>query len=316
MVQSVLDKVSSATERLFSIGTLSHLSGLPASTIRTWERRYNLLQPTRSASGRRLYSRDDLTRLRSVIQRVDQGLGIADAAQLSDSDLLQPEEPVVSERNPAGLRAGCVHPALSARLAHSFSGIHQVFTLSDPAELATRNPEEDKLDLLLLSIEHLGESPRHTIQKLKAQYARAGLFIFYHFAAKDTLEALRDAGATVLQDDWSTEEIIRLLRQKVEEPKAEAASTPRETNKRPRFSAEELGRLREIKTPLECECPQHLSKLLSSMLAFEKYSLECVESATGDEQLHLDLYRGTGEARQVMEGLLVDILIADGLLVG
>src|SRR4051794_39933348 len=64
------------------IGELSKRSGVSPELLRAWERRYGLLQPTRSAGGLRLYSADDLERVRQMRQHLASGLAAAEAAAL------------------------------------------------------------------------------------------------------------------------------------------------------------------------------------------------------------------------------------------
>ncbi|ACZ42932.1 transcriptional regulator, MerR family [Thermobaculum terrenum ATCC BAA-798] len=45
---------------LYSISTVSERTGVPQGTIRSWERRYGVPRPYRSADGRRLYSERDI----------------------------------------------------------------------------------------------------------------------------------------------------------------------------------------------------------------------------------------------------------------
>jgi CheY-like chemotaxis protein len=72
--------------------------GVPAATIRTWEDRYRLVVPDRTASGHRLYRRDQVEQLRFVRSRMAEGLGAADAhrvlAERLDQGPLPPAEPV------------------------------------------------------------------------------------------------------------------------------------------------------------------------------------------------------------------------------
>lgn len=51
--------------------------------LRAWERRYGLLRPTRSTGGLRLYSSDDLRRVRLMQQHLAGGLAAAEAAALA-----------------------------------------------------------------------------------------------------------------------------------------------------------------------------------------------------------------------------------------
>jgi len=55
---------------------------IPVATIRNWEERYGAIVPERSPGGHRLYSRDQIERLRFLAAQVSQGLSAADAHRL------------------------------------------------------------------------------------------------------------------------------------------------------------------------------------------------------------------------------------------
>jgi methanogenic corrinoid protein MtbC1 len=65
---------------MLRIGELSKRSGVSPELLRAWERRYGLLRPTRSAGGLRLYSLDDLERVRLMQAHLADGLAAAEAA--------------------------------------------------------------------------------------------------------------------------------------------------------------------------------------------------------------------------------------------
>ena len=62
------------------IGELSRRSGVSPELLRAWERRYGLLEPSRSPGGLRLYSLTDLQRVRVMQQHLADGLAAAEAA--------------------------------------------------------------------------------------------------------------------------------------------------------------------------------------------------------------------------------------------
>lgn len=70
------------TEPLLHIGELSRRSGYSADVIRAWERRYDLLRPTRTDGGYRLYSADDISRLRLMRHYLGRGISASRAAGL------------------------------------------------------------------------------------------------------------------------------------------------------------------------------------------------------------------------------------------
>jgi methanogenic corrinoid protein MtbC1 len=68
------------------IGELSRRSGVSPELLRAWERRYGLLRPARSTGGLRLYSLDDLERVRSMQRHLASGLAAAEAAALATAE--------------------------------------------------------------------------------------------------------------------------------------------------------------------------------------------------------------------------------------
>jgi DNA-binding transcriptional MerR regulator len=67
---------------VYSIGAVARMLGIPAATIRNWEERYETIVPERSPGGHRVYSRDQMERLRFIAAQVSRGLSAADAHRL------------------------------------------------------------------------------------------------------------------------------------------------------------------------------------------------------------------------------------------
>jgi DNA-binding transcriptional MerR regulator len=70
-----------------SIGALSKACGIPANTIRTWERRYGFPSPSRTSGGHRLYNSEDVTRLRLIAEALTLGLRAGQIVPASPSTL-------------------------------------------------------------------------------------------------------------------------------------------------------------------------------------------------------------------------------------
>jgi MerR family transcriptional regulator, light-induced transcriptional regulator len=62
------------------IGELARRTGTSPELLRAWEQRYGLLTPSRSAGGFRLYSDEDVARVRRVRSLIADGLSAAEAA--------------------------------------------------------------------------------------------------------------------------------------------------------------------------------------------------------------------------------------------
>ncbi|MHC6224057.1 MerR family transcriptional regulator [Pseudomonas sp. X10] len=64
-------------EVLFPIREVARLTGVNPVTLRAWERRYGLLQPTRTESGHRLYSQADIDDIRSILGWLERGVAVS-----------------------------------------------------------------------------------------------------------------------------------------------------------------------------------------------------------------------------------------------
>lgn len=78
-----------APETRFRIGELSRRSGVSPDLLRAWERRYGLLNPTRSSGGLRLYSEDDLHRVLAMQKQLAAGLAAAEAATAATTQVTE-----------------------------------------------------------------------------------------------------------------------------------------------------------------------------------------------------------------------------------
>lgn len=76
----------------FSIQFVSQVTGINAHTLRAWEKRYQAVVPQRNPKGKRLYSDEDIERLKKIIFLVNLGSSISDIAKLDDNRLKELEE--------------------------------------------------------------------------------------------------------------------------------------------------------------------------------------------------------------------------------
>ena len=77
------DASTTAGDKVLRIGELSRRVGVPVESLRAWERRYGLLDPSRTQGGFRLYGDDDLARVLAMRANLDRGLSAAEAARLA-----------------------------------------------------------------------------------------------------------------------------------------------------------------------------------------------------------------------------------------
>jgi DNA-binding transcriptional MerR regulator len=65
-----------------NIAALARRTGIAADTLRKWEQRYRILQPSRTSGGQRRYTERDVARVEWLRERLDEGYRIGEAASL------------------------------------------------------------------------------------------------------------------------------------------------------------------------------------------------------------------------------------------
>jgi len=134
---------------LYTTAEVESRTGIPATTLRQWERRYGLPNPQRKSNGYRLYSEADLKHLQFIQVRLSEGINISRAVELCLEHFktapvaLLPLEPSQqgSERRESSLERGLmdyIEELLHATLKADFEWAAQIlsngyarFTLED-----------------------------------------------------------------------------------------------------------------------------------------------------------------------------------------
>jgi DNA-binding transcriptional MerR regulator len=132
---------------LFTASEAEARTGVPAATLRQWERRYGMPAPARNASGYRLYSLLDLAQIGEMQGHLRAGVPASRAAQLVRLD------PVHAEQAPPRTPA----PALTAELVAALvaSDLGRAATLLSEAH-ARMTVEEVVLNLMAPALVEIG----------------------------------------------------------------------------------------------------------------------------------------------------------------
>ncbi len=67
---------------VYPIRTAARLSGVTVRRIRAWEDQYHLLRPARTSGKHRLYSEEDIERLRWIKAMLDKGASLKGLQQI------------------------------------------------------------------------------------------------------------------------------------------------------------------------------------------------------------------------------------------
>ncbi len=74
------------SQALLPIRSVSQITGVNPITLRAWERRYDLIRPTRTPAGHRLYSQADIRTIQRIQGLAESGMGFAQIASLLEQE--------------------------------------------------------------------------------------------------------------------------------------------------------------------------------------------------------------------------------------
>ncbi|MDJ0847624.1 MAG: MerR family transcriptional regulator [Myxococcota bacterium] len=317
----------------YRIGTVAQLTGLSPDTIRAWERRYETVAPLRSEGGTRMYSESDVARLQLMRALTDCGEQIGSIAPL-ENDALRAR----LARHARGAAPEPVEPSSEPKRATTLAVLDPLLSVqlqANPAELidlelvvARDTLEgfidalgETRADVLVLDLPTLGESPRRAIERCVAESGAEAVVVLYDFAPRRRLTKLAAMGVRLVKGPVRT----AMLRRRVldflainraaerEEPLALEVHDERQPPAPRAFDDKQLAQLREMRSSVDCECPNHISALVTSLVAFERYCANCAVESPEDAEFHGMLERRTSHARSMMEKLLTRLCEHDGL---
>lgn len=335
-----------AEARMYQIGTVSSLTGIDAHTIRAWERRYGAIKPTRSESGRRLYTDDTIERLQLLKGLVDCSEAISTIAHLSEealrerlAKLAEHEEQsaqagVEEDRIARPPRVALLAPSLEMQIemnAQSISDLDVCVTESgvERLRLALRSKP---CEVVIVELESLGKDALAHVRSCLGAPGNPLVFVLYRFASRSELARLARAGASLVRMPIRLEALHtvihdQLMITRAKKGKALFAEGPVSANDRKafasngapalerRFDDAQLARLLELTTAVDCECPNHLSSVITGLVAFEDYSRNCESRDEVDAAQHRRLAEGTAAARAGMEQLLLELCEHEGISV-
>jgi DNA-binding transcriptional MerR regulator len=331
--------------RTYQIGTVSTLTGIDPHTIRAWERRYAAVKPMRTESGRRRYDDSAVERLQLLKALIDCNEGIGTVANLSDAELRARLEKLAflgsqnsantteSAEAPRTHRIALMAPGLESQLRANSVAIAEldIVVAETDREIFLEDLRRQPCDIIALELESVGPGPAGFVRACSSLPGSPLVIVLYQFAPRVSLARLAQSGAKLIKTPLRLDQLRRAIQDQVmieqateRRPTIRSRDTseddgpvPQERHVAPNrlFDDDQLARLFEVSTSIECECPNHLSSLVSALVAFEAYSRACVSLDEANAKVHKSLEVGSGEARALLERLLVDLCEHEGIVV-
>ncbi len=322
----------------YAIGAVSRLTGISTHTLRIWERRYGAVIADRTESGRRVYSREDVEKLGLLKILVDRGFSIGQIANLDVEELRTRRDEVVRQANEIQLARTDKPIRVAALGRFALQGLGRNGVLPEQVELLTleSDPRRFRADIrrlqpevLLIEVPVVEERTAEHIAALRDVSDAERVLVLYNFGRSDDVARLAAAQFELFRAPTTSLVLVEALlrgpqiasrplhREPAERAPAANDNLPMEalTEQPPprRFDDEQLARLANVRTDIDCECPQHLADLVQSLTAFEVYSEQCESRTAEDAALHAYLHAMTARARALMEESLATLARVENL---
>lgn len=336
----------------FRSSAVARLAGMPVSTLRIWEQRYQAVGPSTSSTGHRLYSTADVERVMLLRQLTAHGHAIGSLATLDTEQLLklpltqpEPESPgaLAAPLRQTPLRVVVVGQALALRLQRpvvfrDFAHLPQVVAVFNSlGDAAKASPTTAHVDVLLWQAAGLQEGMMPELKAAQAAWKPAIVAVAYRFAGASARGALADAGAVLTREPADDETLGAWLcslnaalggeqARPARGPAMGGASTG--ATDHPwlpdalafggraapvrRFNDATLTEFAGLSSGIACECPSHVAELLIQIASFEAYSADCKNRSPADAELHAYLHRVAGAARVLFEAALERVAVTEG----
>ncbi|MBV5267507.1 MAG: MerR family transcriptional regulator [Burkholderiaceae bacterium] len=314
----------------YRIGAVSQTTGIPVSTLRIWEKRYQAFSPIKSPGNHRIFNESDISKALLLKQLSQQGHAISSIAGMNVDQLrrisnqsIHPkallqknnrdENTVTFVAVVGQSMANRIESKQFKRLiqdnplkvSHVFQNIEDTLSIDIPSQPS----------VLLVKVNSLQPQIQNTLQELKKKHVFEQTIVVYNFATEAMVQALKWAGIVVRREPISDTELADLLQSVlfVDPTRAQEFGTDSSVITARKFSENTLSRVASISTNVLCECPRHVAELISQLASFEEYSQECLNKSPEDAHLHSYLQSISGSARCLFENALEKIATHEGI---
>ena len=314
----------------YRIGAVSQTTGIPVSTLRIWEKRYQAFSPIKSPGNHRIFNESDISKALLLKQLSQQGHAISSIAGMNVDQLrrignqsIHPkallqknnrdENTVTFVAVVGQSMANRIESKQFKRLiqdnplkvSHVFQNIEDTLSIDIPSQPS----------VLLVKVNSLQPQIQNTLQELKKKHVFEQTIVVYNFATEAMVQALKWAGIVVRREPIADTELADLLQSVlfVDSTRAQEFGTGGSIITARKFSESTLSRVASISTNVLCECPRHVAELISQLASFEEYSQECLNKSPEDAHLHSYLQSISGSARCLFENALEKIATHEGI---
>lgn len=336
-----------SSQPTFRSGAVARMAGMPVSTLRIWEQRYQAVAPVTAPTGHRLYSPADVERV-VLLRRLSllgnaigslAGLEVEELRELAHTQAAASALPGAQALRPgAPSRLVVVGRALARRLERpavlsqwrEAPEVVSVFDSLEDAAQAAVDPAGVPVDVLVWQASGLQADALPSLTAARKAWRAGKVAVAYRFAGAAARDALVNAGASVVHEPADDAALVAWLSSLGPVPSGFTQARGDTENAIPaspwsfdgssakaapprRFDDTALTEFAGMASSVACECPSHVAELLMQLSSFERYSAGCSSRSPADAELHAYLQRVAGAARTLFETALERVAAAEGL---
>ena len=314
-------ETTSSENIYYEVGAVAKISGISPHTIRTWERRGFIEAARRSPTGRRQYSKQQLDQFNLLAKLTKAGDSISAIAKLSVPELrvrlsgYSDPALTVDTFNPLKtLNVFTFESRIHDRLSQLSSRINSgLYDLNQLEEI----DESDRPDVVVMEAPPFIAGLTRLVDKVSGRFPGMPIVLFYDFLSREHLRRLGSEGFFLIRLPIQNEQLEQYLFKAAGEKRipmeVEIEDPENKKDAERLFSESQLITLANATPKLKCECPNHLSALVTSLIAFEDYCQTCAVETPADEQIHKHLGYEVSMARRRVEESLLYLCEAEGL---
>ena len=296
----------------FEVGAVSKITGLSPNTLRTWERRRFIEADSRSTTGRRRYSQEQVEKLALIKKLTNLGDSISAIAPLPLPDLRNRLlEYQTRHTEASAAQTATVRTLPIGEQAKTWASIL-------PAKFKTIKEEDGRPDLLIIDLNASPVECRRRITIASHEHPKTPMAIVYDYAPRELVKQYADEGKFLIHIPCSPE----LLAHYMHAALANATHQNAPLDDHPSFESPErlftdkqLATIAASNPNIKCECPHHISALVASLASFENYCRRCEIESPKDADVHTYLGKEIAKARSIVEEALLYLCEKDKLVV-
>jgi DNA-binding transcriptional MerR regulator len=297
----------------FEVGAVSKITKLSPNTLRTWERRKFIEASSRSATGRRRYSQEQVEILVFLKKLTNLGDAISSIAHLPLSELRSRLlEYQTQNTEAASKRSSMVKVLPVGNQAKTWASIL-------PTQFKTISNTEQNPDILLIDLDAPQVDCKRRVTLAAYEHPNTPIALIYDYAPREIIQQFSNEGKFLIHIPCSPELLVHYVHAAMANATHQNAPTTETTGGFPSpprlFSDKQLATLASSNPNIKCECPHHISALVASLASFENYCRRCEAESPKDAEVHSYLGKEISRARSIVEDALLYLCEKDNLVV-